>query len=87
MTFDEWMVANERLMHCGHMNDEERMRMAFEAGAAAEREACAKVCQAVINSGEYDGHQQYAAAACRNEIAMRSNVEVTGLRGSSRSSG
>lgn len=26
------------------------------------------LCQQVIGSGEYDGHQQYAAAGCREEI-------------------
>lgn len=28
----------------------------------------ASICQKVIGSGEYDGHQQYAAAGCREEI-------------------
>ena len=36
--------------------------------AAAEREKCAKVCQTVVDSGMYDGWQQYAAAACRDAI-------------------
>ena len=36
--------------------------------AAAEREACAKVCQGVVDGGMYDGWQQYAAAACRDAI-------------------
>jgi hypothetical protein len=31
-------------------------------------EALAKECQRIIDSGEYDGHQQYAAAACRDAI-------------------
>ena len=39
--------------------------------AAAEREACAKVCQGVVDGGQYDGWQQYAAAACRDEIRAR----------------
>ena len=38
--------------------------------AAAEREACAKVCQQVVDGGQYDGWQQYAAA-CRDEIRAR----------------
>ena len=41
---------------------------AFDAGAAAEREECAKVCQGVVDGGMYDGWQQYAAAACRDAI-------------------
>ena len=39
--------------------------------AAAEREACAKACQGVVDGGQYDGWQQYAAAACRDEIRAR----------------
>ena len=39
--------------------------------AAAEREACARACQAVIDGGQYDEYQQYAAAACRDEIRAR----------------
>ena len=38
---------------------------------AAEREACAKACQQVVDGGQYDGWQQYAAAACRDEIRAR----------------
>lgn len=26
------------------------------------------LCQRVIDSGDYDGHQQYAAAGCRDKI-------------------
>lgn len=39
-----------------------------ELVAAAEREECARVCQDVVESGMYDGWQQYAAAACRDAI-------------------
>lgn len=39
-----------------------------KAAAASEREACAKACQGVVDGGQYDGWQQYAAAACRDEI-------------------
>ena len=39
--------------------------------AAAEREECAKACQDVVDGGQYDGWQQYAAAACRDEILAR----------------
>jgi hypothetical protein len=31
-------------------------------------EELSKECQRIIDSGEYDGHQQYAAAACRDAI-------------------
>jgi hypothetical protein len=39
--------------------------------AAAEREACARACRDVIDGGQYDEYQQYAAAACRDEIRAR----------------
>ena len=39
--------------------------------AAAERKECAKACQDVVDSGMYGGRQQYAAAACRDEILAR----------------
>ena len=42
-----------------------------ELVAAAERKECAKVCQDVVESGMYGGRQQYAAAACRDEILAR----------------
>jgi hypothetical protein len=42
-----------------------------ELVAAAESEECAKVCQSVVDGGMYDGWQQYAAAACRDEIRAR----------------
>ena len=45
--------------------------LAYEEGAKAEREACAKACQGVVDGGKYDGWQQYAAAACRDEIRAR----------------
>ena len=32
---------------------------------------CAKTCQRVVDSGVYDGYQQYAAAACRDEILIQ----------------
>lgn len=41
---------------------------ALEQFAAKVREQCAEMCQCVIASGAYDGHQQYAAAACRDSI-------------------
>lgn len=50
---------------------DEQLQAAFDAGATAAREECAKACQDVVDSGMYDGRQQYAAAACRDEICAR----------------
>ena len=44
---------------------------------AATREECAKVCQGVVDGGMYDGWQQYAAAACRDEILARGEKGTT----------
>ena len=40
----------------------------LEHVAAKMRAECAEICQRVANSDDFDGHQQYAAAACRDEI-------------------
>lgn len=47
------------------------LKRALRVVLAEEQAACVEACQAVIASGEYDGHQQYAAAACRNAIEAR----------------
>lgn len=49
-----------------------RLQRFAELVAAAEREECARVCQDVVESGMYDGWQQYAAAACRDAIRAMS---------------
>ena len=54
-----------------------RLQRFAELVAAAEREECAKVCQDVVESGMYDGRQQYAAAACRDEILARGEKGTT----------
>lgn len=36
----------------------------------------ANVCQNVVDSGDYDGHQQYAAAGCRDKIRQFMNEYV-----------
>jgi hypothetical protein len=46
---------------------EANVRMRNQAWNLALEEAM-DACQRVIGSGEYDGHQQYAAAACRDAI-------------------
>ena len=34
-------------------------------------ERCAHLCQRTVDSGDYDGRQQYAAAACRDAITRQ----------------
>jgi len=36
---------------------------------------CADVCQAVTNSGEFTGNQQYASAMCRDMVKKHFGVE------------
>lgn len=49
---------------------------------AAEREACAKVCEGRVNGGlpltRNSNDFDCEAAACANAIRMRSNAEITG---------
>lgn len=54
-----------------HLCSDDRIENFAALVAAAERKECAKACQNVVDGGEYDGWQQYAAAACRDEILAR----------------
>jgi hypothetical protein len=51
MTFDEWFVKYPLPAEIDTMDDTDReqwtwaLRSAYKTGAAAEREACAKVCE------------------------------------------
>jgi hypothetical protein len=47
--------------NAGSIDSEEVIETVYRAFAAAEREACAKVCEAGKHS-EYDGHADCAAA-------------------------
>lgn len=75
MTRDEIIrMAREAGFHCynGCVDGIDIDAIRFAAiVSAAEREACAEVCQGVVDGGQYDGWQQYAAAACRDEIRAR----------------
>lgn len=51
----------------------EQLVSLYDLGRSAEREACKVTCQSVIDSGDFDGWQQYAAAACRDAISARGN--------------
>lgn len=53
-----------------HLCSDDRIENFAALVAAAEREECAKVCQGVADGSmyDYDGWQQYAAAACRDAI-------------------
>ena len=66
MTFDEWW-HKEGLLYFG-TGTKDDARDIWKAAQEVEREACANMCQGVIDGGEFDGHQQYAAAYCRDAI-------------------
>lgn len=51
-------------------------KCAWEAGAKAEREICAKICEAQIDS--FEANRGYGPEICAEAIRMRSNAEVTG---------
>lgn len=71
-TKEPWSVAEEAFDNDGiHETVVRGLDGRAALVAAAEREACARACQAVIDGGIYDGSQQYAAAACRNGILAR----------------
>ncbi len=54
------LVAFKPVFHC----DDELRRM-VEMAVEAEREACAKVCEAQLNEGECPERAQYCADAIR----------------------
>ena len=72
MTFDEWWTARSSATTMAPPD----AREAWEAAAAAEREACAKVCDYV--SLPYQAAGASVAIECAAQIRMRSNVKVTG---------
>jgi hypothetical protein len=48
--------------------DLQRLQRFAELVILSTQKDCARLCQDVVDSGEYDGYQQYAAAACRHAI-------------------
>ena len=71
MTRDEITRMAREAGFVGMDADHGALRRFAALVAAAEREACAKACQSVVDGGQYDARQQYAAAACRDEIRAR----------------
>jgi hypothetical protein len=68
MTFDEWFVKYPLPAEIDTMDDTDReqwtwaLRSAYKTGAAAEREACAKLCADGINAPQYPMLSEIAAA-------------------------
>lgn len=52
---------------------------AWNAGAKAEREECAKVCEGQIDS--FEANRGYGPEICAEAIRARSNVQVEGAAG------
>lgn len=79
MTFDEWMVTHRPGYKPSDDSVQDRvLRSCWEAATAAEREACAKVCEqyADDHSGtSNDRHgEEFAAFNCAAAIRARSKV-------------
>ena len=60
--------------------DTTALQALIEKAGEVAAELSASACQHVIDSGEYDGHQQYAAAACRDAIRALPGVTLEDLR-------
>lgn len=84
MDFEEWAAAEPGM---NERDDTARLvkleaRRAWQAGCAAEREACAKVCDDVRNQDARGGNDSYlegrqmGATVCMNTIRKRSNVQI-----------
>jgi len=61
-----WSVPQETL--------ERFFRLAYEAGASAEREACAKVCEAEYEGYDWADRERDGAEACAAAIRARSKA-------------
>ena len=70
MTFDDWWVENRT----DPIPKDGLLRMLWDASAAWEREACAKVCDAQADEPECQERAEYCAVAIR----MRSNDLIRG---------
>lgn len=52
MTFEEWLVREHGFNHGWTFSEVDAARDAWESATEAEREACAKVCEALANDVE-----------------------------------
>lgn len=84
MTFDDWAIeyfgkdvdfpeACRDAWNCAIVT-----RTGAEEMVMAEREACAKVCEAEAEKWEGDGIPEPMSRICADAIRTRSNVEVSG---------
>jgi hypothetical protein len=73
-------MAGDISLNFANRSDESTLIEFAEAIAAAEREACAKVCENVREQDARGGNDSYlegrqmGATVCMNSIRMRSNV-------------
>ena len=69
--FKEWCKRFAALVaaHKTKVALAEAYRCGYEAGAVAEREACAKVCEAGINNATTDWDNSYWDQCCENRAA------------------
>ncbi len=75
-TFDDWWAT---------LTTREQARMtkadvteAWEAAVLAEREACARVCDALAGDEYLSPRDRACAVDCATDIRERSNAEITG---------
>lgn len=70
MTKDQ--IIDELWERSGHGTQREDIVAAYEAGAAAEREACAQVCAQLASKSPKDDPDRDAIGACEDAIRARS---------------
>lgn len=72
--FGKWWHKNMPYFECG---DDDALSI-WNAAVAAEREACADVCDRIFAKRDLQGNRAGADAAefCATEIRKRTNVEV-----------
>ena len=79
-SFDDFKRLMEATLGWGSLTDAEKFfgvamaQRAWEYAEKAEREACAKVCDAMAESGALAAIEKYRAEYIANEIRGRSNA-------------
>ena len=73
MTFEDWMVWVYQGQH-SFKNLDQAFRSAWDAGAAAEREACVQVCAEQAESPALAPLEKYRASFIADAIRARSNT-------------
>lgn len=72
MAFDEWWKNNG--IEMATYAEKSAARKGFEAGAVAEREACARACEA-LREGVWDRDGDMAKDECAAAIRKRSSTQ------------